>query len=48
MIVNFRARRISRDMRKLARTPTLIKKKRKKCNLKLSLLIYIYINSFIN
>jgi hypothetical protein len=42
MIVNFRARRISRDMRKLARTPTLIKKK-KKCNLKLSLLIYIYI-----
>ena len=26
MIVNFRARKISRDARKLTRTPTLIKK----------------------
>jgi hypothetical protein len=30
MIVNFRACGISRDARKLARTPTLIKKKKKK------------------
>jgi hypothetical protein len=27
MIINFMTREISRDMRKLARTPTLIKKK---------------------
>jgi len=27
MVVNFRAREISRDARKLVRTPTLIKKK---------------------
>jgi hypothetical protein len=31
MIVNFRARGISRDTRKLARTPTLIKKKKMLC-----------------
>jgi hypothetical protein len=30
MVVNFRARRISRGARKLARTPTLKKKKEKK------------------
>ena len=30
MVVNFRAREISRGARKLARTPTIIKKKKKK------------------
>jgi hypothetical protein len=30
MVVNFRARGISRGARKLARTPTIIKKKKKK------------------
>jgi hypothetical protein len=31
MVVNFRARGISRDARKLVRTPTLKKKKKKHC-----------------
>jgi hypothetical protein len=31
MVVNFRARRISRDTRKLVRTPTLNSKKKKRC-----------------
>jgi hypothetical protein len=36
MVVNFRARGISRGVRKLARTPTLIKKEKKESELLVS------------
>jgi flagellar biosynthesis/type III secretory pathway M-ring protein FliF/YscJ len=43
MVVNFRVREISRSARKLAQTPTLIKKK----NIYIYIYIYIYISIFL-
>jgi hypothetical protein len=48
MVVNFRAREISRGARKLARTPTIIKKKKKHIILKRIMgLVEVYITNIL-